>query len=197
MRQLGRVLLFVLASASPVLAQGHTWGVKGGVNLATLNVDDATADFGFRIGVVAGGYYTLPIGSRLELQPEGLFSQQGAKPKADDIDATVALDMLTVPILVKFRLAPAGKGLAVYGGPSIGLRLRARGISTFGNSKVDIDISDEVKSTDFGIAAGAMYERGRWTLDGRYTFGLSRLNEDAAEAESKSRVISILGGLRF
>jgi hypothetical protein len=199
MRVLGRILpmVLVLASATPSFAQGHTWGLKGGVNLATIKIDEDGTDYGYRVGVVAGGYYTLPLGSRLEVQPEGLFSQQGSKPKTGDITSTIALDMLTVPVLVKFRFSPPGHGLAVYGGPSASFRLRARAISEFGSSKVDLDVSDQVKSTDFGVAAGAMFEKGRWTLDGRYTFGLTKLNEDAADPESKSRVISILGGLRF
>jgi len=128
---------------------------------------------------------------------EALFSQQGAKVGQGDVTATIALDTLAIPILVKFRLAPPGKGLAVYGGPSIALKLRARAVSDFGGEKVDLDVSDELEAADVGIAAGAMFERGRWTFDGRYTFGLSRLNVDAAEPETKSRIISILAGVRF
>lgn len=197
MRVVQAMLSILLVTSSTALAQERSWGVKAGVNLATLSADDPDASYDFRIGVAAGGYFTLPLGSRLELQPEALFSQQGAKAGDTDIDATIALDMLTIPVLVKFRLSPPGQGLAVYGGPSIGLRLRARGISSFGDQKIDIDISDDVESTDFGVAAGAMYERGRWTLDGRYTFGLSKLNTDPEEADLKSRTISVLLGVRF
>jgi hypothetical protein len=203
LRLLAGVLTVLLATTSTALAQERRWGAKVGINLATLSVndDDPDVSYDFRIGVAAGGYFTLPLGSRLELQPEALFSQQGGKVGASDgvsdVDSTIALDMLTIPILVKFRLAPAGNGLAVYGGPSIGLTLRARAISDFGGEKIDLDISDEVESTDFGVAAGAMFEKGRWTLDGRYTFGLSKLSKDPADPEIKSRVISILVGVRF
>jgi hypothetical protein len=191
------LLSVLLTTTSTAFGQERSWGAKVGINLATLSVDDPDVSFDFRIGVAAGGYFTLPLGSRLELQPEVLFSQQGAKVGEDDVDGTIALDMLAVPILVKFRFAPPGKGLAVYGGPSIGLKLRARAISDFGGEKIDLDISDQIESTDFGLAAGAMYERGRWTLDGRYTFGLSQLSADGEEPDTKSRVISFLAGIRF
>jgi hypothetical protein len=197
MRLLTALLSILLVTTSTALAQERTWGAKVGVNLATLSVDDPDVSYDFRIGIAAGGYFTLPLGSRLELQPEALFSQQGATVGDGDVDATIALDMLTVPILVKYRLSPPGQGLAVYGGPSIALKLRARGISSFGGEKIDLDISDDVETTDFGVAAGVMYERGRWTLDGRYTFGLSKLNADPEEPDLKSRVISILAGVRF
>ncbi len=197
LRSLTAFVSILLITTSTAFAQEPSWGAKVGVNFATLSIDDPDVSYDFRVGVAAGGYFTLPLGSRFELQPEVLFSQQGAKDGESDVDATIALDMLTVPVLIKFRLSPPGNGLAVYGGPSIALNLRARAISSFGDEKIDVDVSDEVESTDFGIAAGAMYERGRWTLDGRYTFGLSKVNADPAEPTIKSRMFSILAGVRF
>jgi hypothetical protein len=196
--RLGSVVLTVLLlTASSAHAQGSTWGAKGGVNLATISSDPESANFDFRVGVIAGGYFTWPLGSRIEIQPEVLFSQQGAKAGENDLAGTIAFDMLNVPLLVKYRLAPPGHGLAIYGGPSIGLTLRARASSEFGDQKVDIDISDEIAKTDFGVAAGAMFEKGRLSFDGRYTFGLTNLDKDGDEGTLKSRVISALVGYRF
>jgi outer membrane protein with beta-barrel domain len=196
MRLLAGVLAVLFVAASPVCAQERTWGAKVGLNLASLAIDPGQGDFGLKAGVVAGGYFTLPVGSRLELQPEALFSQQGTRATSDDANATINLDYLVVPILVKVRFSPPGKGLAVYGGPSIGFNLRARTVAEFGDEKVDLDISDKVEKTDVGLAFGAMFERGRWTIDGRYTLGFSDLNAEDDE-KINSRVISILAGIRF
>jgi hypothetical protein len=197
--RLGSVLVTVFVlTASPVFAQGSSWGAKGGVNFATVTLDPESGSYDFRIGVVAGGYFTWPLGSRLEFQPEVLFSQEGAKASENDVSGTIALDMLTVPLLVRYRFAPPGHGLVVYGGPSIGLTLRARAVSEFGGEKVDLDISDEVEKANFGVAAGAVFERGRLSFDGRFTFGLTNLNAgDDDEGTIKSRVISALVGYRF
>ena len=68
-------------------------------------------EFEYRIGLVAGGFFTWPIGGHLDLQPEALFSQQGATLDATGVDnVAIKLDSLAVPILVRYRLRPSGRG---------------------------------------------------------------------------------------
>ena len=56
------------------------------------------------------------------MQPEVLFSQQGASFDATGLESVVLkLDSLVVPIFVRFyKLSSTGKGLVVFGGPSLG-----------------------------------------------------------------------------
>jgi len=74
------LVVVVLFERAPAAAQDVSWGVKGGVNLATLSVSklDPQPEFDYRIGLIAGGFFTWPLGSRLDNQPEALFSHQGA-----------------------------------------------------------------------------------------------------------------------
>ena len=58
------------------------------------------------------------------------------------------------------------------------------------------DITDDVKSSDFGVVGGAAYHRGRLVIEGRYTFGFTDLDEDA-DVTVKNRSLSILAGWRF
>jgi hypothetical protein len=199
MRVVSGLIVLLLASGTSAFAQGHSWGVKGGLNMATLSSDDSAApDFKFRFGVVAGGFYTLAIGERFEIQPEGLFSQQGASLEEEGVSATIKIDYLTVPILARYRFAPRGHGLVVYGGPSIGFNVSAKATAKFGSENIDTDISDDIETVDAGVTAGAAYENGRLSLEGRYTFGLSDIGSGPDEpGKTKHRVIGVLVGVRF
>jgi hypothetical protein len=188
-------LALLVTGVVPVAAQGIQFGGKGGVNFANLRFDEAIdLSFDDRIGLIAGGFVTIPLGDRFGIQPEVLFSQKGAQ--FDELGATgrVELDFLDVPILARYRFGR----LFLFGGPSFGLKLRAREVTEFGDDQEEVDLADDVESFDFGIVAGAGYEFGRFSVDGRYTWGLSNINAvDSDEVEIKTRVYAVLAGFRF
>jgi len=199
MRVLSGVIIALLATAAGASAQERNYGVKGGLNMATLSSDDASnPNFKYRFGVVAGGFYTWAIADRLEVQPEALFSRQGASLSEQGVDATIKLDYLTVPILARYRFAPRGRGLVVYGGPSVDFKVSAKATASFGSEDTKTDISDDIESVDVGVAVGAAFENGRTSIEGRYTFGLSDIGKNPADlGHTKHRVIGILVGVRF
>lgn len=189
-----------LSSATVANAQGPSFGVKGGVNFATLSAEtDPGPDFGYRIGLIAGGFFTWPMGSHLDLQPEGLFSQQGATVEGAGVDnITVKLDSIVVPVLVRYKLRPTGQGLVLFGGPSIGFNVKAKASASIGEQEITDDFSDEVESVDYGLVFGAGWESGRFLIDGRYTWGLSVLSNDPDDADqARHRVIAVMAGFRF
>jgi hypothetical protein len=200
MRVLMAVIMCVLAGSASARAQGTSWGLKGGINFATLSAEaDPGPDFKYRIGVVAGGFFTFPLGSHLDVQPEALFSQQGATLDATGIDkATVRLDSIVVPALVRYRLQPSGKGLVFFAGPAIGFNVLAKATVDIGGQSVSDDIKDEIESIDYAVVFGAGWEGQRFLLDGRYTWGLSIVSSDTDDDDrARHRVISVLGGVRF
>jgi hypothetical protein len=200
MRVVSGVFVLVVLCGSQAMAQERSWGVKGGVNLATLSSDqDRGPEFKYRIGLVAGGFFTWPIGSRLDLQPEVLFSQQGAtfdEPGFESI--TIKLDSLVAPILVRYQLRSSGRGLVLFGGPSLGFKLSANSSAKSGGRTTNEDIGDVVENFDYGVVFGAGWEAGRLTIDGRYTWGLSALGKDQDDPEKIThRVIAVMAGIRF
>ncbi len=71
------VALATLFAATAVNAQEFKFSAKGGLNLATLNgkdTDDAKMKVGFNLGLV--GEYA--FNEKMAIQPELLFSAQGA-----------------------------------------------------------------------------------------------------------------------
>jgi hypothetical protein len=195
-----RVLLALILLAVPAAAaaQGLTYGVKGGINLATVDAE-GDDDVGYRLGLAAGGFVALPLGSRLTIQPEGLFSQKGSKTDLEGVSVTLQLDYIEVPILVKYALSgEPSRSFFVYGGPSIAFKVRSRATATFGDVTVETAEDEHIKDSDFGVVFGGGKNFGRLSVDGRYNLGLSNINGDDTEDQKiRTRAITVLVGVRF
>lgn len=192
------IALLCTATAS---AQGRALGVKGGVNLATQrNTGEGDgADLQSRIGLVAGAFATLPLFSRLELQPEVLFTSKGASVDLEGVEASLVVDYLEVPALARLSRRGGGKmHYYVAGGPSVGFLLRARTRTKFATATEEVDISDDVNRFDFGVAMGGGVEIGALVIDGRYTLGLQDIDKDKSDAvKTTNRAVSLTVGFKF
>ena len=112
-------------------------------------------EFKYRIGLIAGGFLTWPLGSHLDVQPEVLFSQQGASLDSIGLEsATIKTDYLVAPILVRYKLRPSNRGLVLFAGPSLGFKLSAKATAESGDQGFTEDISDEVEKLDYGVVFG-------------------------------------------
>ena len=133
------------------------------------------------------------------MQPEGLYSQQGATVETSGVDhITIKFDSIVVPVLLRYKLKPTGQGLVFFGGPSIGFNIKAKASASVGDQEITDDFSDEVESVDYGVVFGAGWESGRFLIDARYTWGLSVLSSDADDTDQpRHRVISVMAGIRF
>ena len=197
-----RVLLLVslmMSAASAAAAQGTSFGVKGGVAFSTLSFDPSSEiSYDLRSGLVVGGFVAFPLGSRLTIQPEGLFVQKGAKADDLGVSATIKLDYVELPVLVKYRIAggPA-RSFHLLGGPSVAFKVSASSSATFGGTTIETDNDDDIERLDYGVVAGAGMDAGRFTIDGRFTFGVANVNKEQDEPESRTRSVAILAGVRF
>ena len=191
----------VVGVPSQASAQGLGYGVKGGVTLADFHADDGVeaTPFDFRVGLIVGGFVTWPLGGRLELQPEVLYTQKGAKADQDGGTSVQELDYVDVPVLVSYRLVGSpGRHLSVVGGPAFGIRVRAKSRASFGGDTLEQDVSDQVKRTDLAVVGGLAYHRGRFVADGRYSWGFSDIDADTGdEVTIRNRGIAFLAGWKF
>jgi hypothetical protein len=201
-RRLHRVLplaLVALAIAVPSLAQDGGFGVKGGVNLADEDLSGSGApSTSMRVAAVAGGFVTLPLGSWLALQAEGLYTMKGAKVSVSGIDSTLQIDYLEVPLLARVRLGSGPRHYYVAGGVAPAFRMRARAATTFSTSTEELDVSDQVERFDLGVAAGGGMQSGPLVIDARYTLGLRDIDTDKTDgSKTKNRTIAVTVGFRF
>jgi hypothetical protein len=159
---LGVVLCLAGTSA---LAQRAQLGIKGGLNISNLSHDwDWDADA--KVGAHAGLLIHIPMDRPLALQPEVVFSMQGAEYGDRDVE----LNYLNVPFLFMYKFP---EGFRLETGPQVGVLLSAEQDD---NDFIERDIEHRMKKTDLGWAFGLGYlSRTGLGVDLRYNLGLTEI----------------------
>ncbi|RZJ50011.1 MAG: PorT family protein [Flavobacterium sp.] len=145
-------------------AQQTKFGVKGGLNISSFSGNNNSKGL---LGFHIGGLAEIKIIERLSVQPEILFSTQGASfdPNGDIIGGDTKLNYINIPVLAKFYIT---KKVTVESGPQIGFLVSAR--------DTGYDVKDMYRSTDLGINFGGGYNfTDHFAVGLRYTVGLSRV----------------------
>ncbi|HVG40661.1 MAG TPA: porin family protein [Chitinophagaceae bacterium] len=179
------------------------FGVRGGVNLASLEIDDdynGTPDFktNSKTSFQLGAFVNIPLGGMLRIQPELSYQGGGSKINGSLITNTAQVedyeldfDYLAVPVM--FQLQTNG-GFFVEAGPQFAFLTTAREDRATGT---DVDIKDQefVKKTDFALAAGLGYlSRIGLGLNARYVHGLTNVyNTERTQGNQNEREVSNRG----
>ena len=166
-----------------VNAQEIKFGVKGGLNFATIggdNTKDIELVTSFNFGVLS----EIPISDKFSFQPELMYSGQGYSFN----DNTIALSYLNVPLMGKYYVT---KGLSVEAGPQIGFLLAAKNEKT--------DVKDSFNTVDFGVNFGVGYKLENGLNFGvRYNLGLTDINNvDNSSFKNKNGVFQVSVGYFF
>lgn len=153
----------------PAMAQVEP-GIKVGGNISDLHSDGSSSHT--KVGLHVGALAHIHLSDQFALQPELVYSRQGAKSKASGNDISVHLDYLNVPVLIQYMFS---NGLRIQTGPQLGFMLSAKAES--GNESQNV--KDRYNSIDLSLPIGVGYltESG-FGVDVRYVLGLSNVNED-------------------
>jgi hypothetical protein len=172
------------------------WGVKAGPNFASIGGDD-TDNLDSRTGFFIGAITECNILDRFALQPELLFSQQGAKySESDGYDGEFKLNYLNLPVMGKLYVSD---GLFVEAGPQFGLLLSAKDKYNSPGDSGEEDIKDDLKAFDFGANVGLGYQfDSGLNFGARYNFGIANI-QDFTDSSFKNtnNVLSLSVGYRF
>lgn len=195
------VLVFSFASAQDEAktASNVKFGAKAGLNLANIVGDDA-GDANMFVGFNVGMFVEIPVTDKLTIQPEVLYSAQGSKSEGNfdgyDFDATLKLNYINVPVMLKYQVADK---FSLEAGPYVGFLTSAKmkvEVSGFGSETVDM--KDMVKSTDFGLGLGMNYEFSDVIFaNARYQAGLTQIGDTGEGDDIKNSVFQIGLGFRF
>lgn len=171
MKKILSVAVAAILMAGTASAQHVNVGVKGGFNLFNLHNDDGTkydSKTGFNVGLL-GHIHLAP---QLALQPEVVYSAQGAKYTIAGAEYKTKLGYINVPILLQYMF---DNGFRLEAGPQVGFLINAK--SELNNT--DTDIKDQLKTVDFGVVGGISYVHpaSGFGVDARYNLGLSKINE--------------------
>jgi len=162
-------------------------GLKAGANFATLSgsaADGAQTKVDFH----GGAFAQIALFNAFALQPELLYSGQGAKGNQNETDFTINQAYLNIPVLFKYQ---HGSGLFAETGPQLGFLLaanaKAGGTST--------DIKSSYKSTDFSWAFGIGYKISMLHagIDARYNLGISNIMSENIPGQTLTNSVFQVG----
>ncbi|MGA3287289.1 MAG: porin family protein [Bacteroidota bacterium] len=220
MKKILLVSLVMLLAVSVAFSQ---FGIKGGINLATVggadkkqNDIDPTNRLCFvggiscRIGLIAG----------ISIQPEVMYIQKGAVYEVSQTiggytgtgKLTFKGDYIDIPLLLKFNLPIPVFSPYIEGGVSYGILLSAKqkeeqssnypgDVSTSNET----DIKDQMTKNDISWIVGVGFDLSILEIDARYVVGMKRLRKDIPETTTidenatmiYNRGIILTVGLRF
>ncbi len=183
-------------------AQDVKFGVKGGLNVATLtgDVDNVDSKVGFHVG----GFAEIKVSDKFSVQPELLFSTQGTKFEfSEDFggeiisgEGKVNLSYVNIPVMAKFYVADK---FSLEAGPQIGFLTSAKYKLEAEGEEGEEDAKEDYESIDFGVNFGAGYNFTENLSAGlRYNLGLSNIAKDAGDDyKEKNGVFSLSLGYKF
>ncbi len=173
------ILLFLIVSAT-LQAQILQLGLKAGLNYASLTGSNVQIDAitSYHAGLSA----EIKLLENIAIQPELLYTTQGATYKTALIDVKNELGYIAVPVLAKIYLS---KSISLELGPQASFLL---------SEKNKFDATDS-NTFDFAVDAGLSLKVTKSIfIQGRYVLGLT---EVSSSANAKNSVLQVSAGIMF
>ncbi len=171
-------------------------GLKGGANFSKIDISDPSATWDGKTGFHGGAFALIKL-SKIGIQPELIFSQQGSTVTFNAQDLNSNFSYLNIPLILKLYLIG---GLNLQAGPQFGFLISAESdynplTNTPQNSS---DVKDFYKNSDFSLGLGAGWDAPfGLTFDARYNMGLSEINDNPQVEASKNQVFQLTVGLKL
>jgi hypothetical protein len=174
--------LVLTGLASYTKAQTFSFGPKAGMNVTNYTGGNVESDALFSYHL--GGMLNFGVGKVFSIQPEVLFSSQGAKIDSKGLKQDYKVSYLAVPVMFKFRTGP---GFYLELGPQASFRT--------GEDVKNQTIDKFAKNLDLSIGGGIGYQASFGLgIGARYMGGISKVgNFDAGEInpDFKNSVIQV------
>jgi len=163
------------------------FGVKAGGNLSSITASDTKS----KVGFYAGAFVNIPITDAFNIQPEVVYSEQGAKIKGDYEMATYTvknmkqnLSYINVPVMVQYNATPT---FYVEAGPEFGFLVSAQAKGDINGSTFKASTKDMLKTFNLGAGIGLGYKfTGNLGVNVRYIAGLTKIVKNEFGDSSKN-----------
>ncbi|MFY7670419.1 porin family protein [Tenacibaculum sp. MEBiC06402] len=176
-----------LSFTNYIAAQNVDFGLKGGLNIANVNVPDIDEDLNNLLSFHVGTFAEFKFNEKISLQPELLYTRQGSEVVENN--SKVKIDYLAMPILAKYYFF---ENLSLEVGPQISFLINDK------IEYIDSSIPDEetdASSFDFSLNFGLGYNLGsNMIIQTRYCYGVSAVYENP---DAKNSVFQISLGYKF
>ena len=173
--------ILILLIENAIVAQDSRLGIRAGLNFATVIDDD---DAKLKGGIHIGGFLDFVFNEYFSLQPELLYSTQGAVyNQRSPWRTTLSLSYINVPVLLKIKLV---ENFRIEFGPQIGFLVSAS-LNSFGKSD---NIKNDCQTIDVTALAGFSYLFDeKIIVEIRYGYGLQQI--------PKNVVVQLCMGYKF
>lgn len=166
-------------------AQDVNFGIKVGLNLYNISQDNNSVydqKAGYHFGILTH----IHLANQFALQPEVVYSVQGAKYTVGGIETNLNFNYVNVPLLFQYMF---DNGFRLQAGPQVGFLTKA--ISKTNNSSTDI--KDNFETIDFGLAFGVGYVHppSGFGIDARYNAGLTSIAKNGADAYNRGFQVGV------
>ena len=187
------IVLFLLIS-SAAWSQDADFGIKAGINLANINVQDAEGTYDSRTGYHAGVFLRSRF-SKVAIQPELLLFTQSTDARATLLgDYKDNFTYLSIPLMLKFYPV---MGLNFQVGPQFGFLLDGERQFS-GIAQGSADIKDYYNGSDISVSVGGGWDfKFGLSMDVRYNIGVKDINNAVNGEETKSKVFLVSLGWNF
>ncbi len=156
------------------------FGLKAGLNISSLHYETSKG-YDSRASFYIGALAHIHASKNFAIQPELMFSGQGAKTTVSGSDYKTNLGYINLPVLVQYM---TGGGFRLETGPQIGVLVSAKAKTDGSNN--DVDIKDNFKTTDCSWVFGVGYiTTSGLGFDARYNLGLSHINEGNGKVDNR------------
>lgn len=183
-------------TTTAVQAQDDTqprFGIKGGINLSNLRVDDVD-DENTKFALHGGIWAKIPAGELFAVQPELLYTRTGAEIAGysglgNTGQINFNLDYIQLPVLASFTLGPvsiqAGPYVSYLLGANVkNIRVDENGVPTDNDNAETIDLDrDDFNGIDYGLAGGLAIDIKGFQLGARYNYGLREIASGGLSGE--------------
>jgi len=178
------LFLCTLFTTATIFAQYSSIGLKAGLNVS--NLDNSGFDMGSKLGFHGGLLAHVHLAPSLALQPEVMYSNQGAKYTIAGVEHDLNLNYINIPVQLQYMF---NNGFRLQTGPQVGFLAGVK--DKVNESETNYFTSQDFKTVDFSWSAGLSYlSASGLGVDGRYNFGISDIN-NAGSNEIKNNVFQL------
>ncbi|WP_405565160.1 porin family protein [Polaribacter sp. Asnod6-C07] len=180
------IALVSFAFIGTIKAQEVKFGVKTGMNISSINGNNVN-NLDSRTGFVIGATAEIPLADKFSMQPELLYSAQGAQQRDS---FKFDLNYIALPVMAKYYIAD---GFSVEAGPQFSFLIKDQIVPINQNGGV----AQNTDAANFDLAAnlgfGYQLKNGIF-FQTRYNFGLVAISENP---DIKNGAFQITLGFQF
>ena len=172
------------AIAMSSLTFAQQFGIKGGMNVASISKDGTLSDTSSKIGFNAGVFMNAPLAENFSIQPEVLYNDLGSKityGQNDNNSYSTNLGYISVPVMFQYNATPE---FYLEAGPQFSFLVNANNKLKDGNNNILVNdwtklAKDNLNTFDFGLGLGAgYYFTPKFGLTARYVAGMTKIGKD-------------------